>query len=128
MVKCRPERREGPARAGVVQVLRSAQDDKLHHQLPFTVHRSRLLALGVTSPSPSPTACPSCGAAASGRFCAACGTALAGATCGTCDAPLTPGAHFCHRCGTRAGTSNPVRARGAGDVMPWAVAAIALVA
>ncbi|MFL5607260.1 MAG: hypothetical protein ACJ8AD_12500, partial [Gemmatimonadaceae bacterium] len=40
----------------------------------------------------------------------------------------TPGARFCHRCGTRAGASNPVRARGSGDVMPWVVAAIALVA
>ncbi|MDQ6634448.1 MAG: hypothetical protein M3Z10_06780 [Gemmatimonadota bacterium] len=78
--------------------------------------------------SPSPTVCPSCGAAASGRFCAGCGTALAGAVCGTCSAPLTAGAHYCHRCGTRAGANNPLRSRGPADVMPWAVAAIALVA
>ncbi len=72
--------------------------------------------------------CPGCGAPASGRFCAACGTALAGATCATCAAPLSPGARFCHRCGTPAGTTRPRSTRGTGDVVPWAVAAIALVA
>ena len=70
--------------------------------------------------------CPSCGAAASGRFCASCGTALAGSSCASCDAPLTPGARFCHRCGTPAAASAPP-ARGAASVVPWAVAALALV-
>ena len=71
--------------------------------------------------------CPSCGEPASGRFCSSCGTALAGATCATCAAALTPGARFCHRCGTPAGaTSAP--SRGVAGVLPWAVAAIALVA
>ncbi|MEO8334141.1 MAG: zinc ribbon domain-containing protein [bacterium] len=85
-----------------------------------------------TNPSAAPTSgsavkpCPSCGAPASGRFCSSCGTALAGATCATCSAALTPGARFCHRCGTPAGsTSAP--SRGFGAVLPWAVAAIALV-
>ncbi|MEO5818142.1 MAG: zinc ribbon domain-containing protein [Gemmatimonadaceae bacterium] len=85
-----------------------------------------------TNPSAAPTSdatvkpCPSCGNPASGRFCSSCGTALAGATCATCSAALTPGARFCHRCGTPAGaTSAPTRAFGA--VLPWAVAAIALV-
>jgi hypothetical protein len=85
-----------------------------------------------TNPSAAPTSnatvkpCPSCGNPASGRFCSSCGTALAGATCATCSAPLTPGARFCHRCGTPAGaTSAPTR--GFGAVLPWAVAAIALV-
>lgn len=73
-----------------------------------------------------PGTCPSCGAAASGRFCSSCGTALAGATCSSCAAPLTLGAHFCHRCGTPAGAAS-VPARGAAAVLPWAVAAIALV-
>ena len=73
------------------------------------------------------TPCPSCGAPASGRFCSSCGTALAGATCATCAAALTPGARYCHRCGTPAGlTSAP--SRGLAGVLPWAVAAIALVA
>lgn len=73
------------------------------------------------------TPCPSCGEPASGRFCSSCGTALAGATCATCAAPLSPGARFCHRCGTPAGaTSAP--SRGVAGVLPWAVAAIALVA
>ena len=73
------------------------------------------------------TPCPSCGAPASGRFCSSCGTALAGATCAGCSAALTPGARYCHRCGAPAGlTSAP--SRGIAGVLPWAVAAIALVA
>ena len=44
-----------------------------------------------------------------------------------CSAALTPGARYCHRCGTPAGmTSAP--SRGGAGVIPWAVAAIALVA
>ena len=73
------------------------------------------------------TPCPSCGAPASGHFCSSCGTALAGAACVRCAAPLTPGAHYCHRCGTPAGAS-VAPARGLGALLPWAVAAIALLA
>ena len=73
------------------------------------------------------TPCPSCGEPASGRFCSSCGTALAGATCASCSAPLTPGARFCHRCGTPAGLTS-VPSRGVAGVLPWAVAGIALVA
>jgi hypothetical protein len=40
---------------------------------------------------------------------------------------MTVGARYCHRCGTPAGTSAPA-ASGLGNAMPWAVAAIALVA
>jgi hypothetical protein len=84
----------------------------------------------VTSTTTEPTPCPACGAAAAGRFCSSCGTALAGAACGNCAAPMTPGARFCHRCGTPAGTTGAASARGGGlgNAMPWAVAAIALVA
>ena len=71
--------------------------------------------------------CPACGAPASGRFCSSCGTALAGATCATCSAPLTPGAHFCHRCGTPAGAPSAAPSRGFASALPWAVAALALV-
>jgi hypothetical protein len=46
---------------------------------------------------------------------------------------LTPGAKFCHRCGTPAGQSSeklpsPNADRGIGAALPWAVAAITLVA
>lgn len=75
----------------------------------------------------NPLSCPSCGAAASGRFCSSCGTALAGAACANCGAPLTTGAHFCHRCGTPAGASSTTAPRGIASVLPWAVAALALV-
>lgn len=85
-----------------------------------------------TTPPAAPTSgaavtpCPSCGNPASGRFCSSCGTALAGATCATCSAPLTPGARFCHRCGTPAGSTS-VPSRSFAAVLPWTVAAIALV-
>jgi hypothetical protein len=48
-----------------------------------------------------------------------------------CEAPLTPGAKFCHRCGTpaRAGAIAPGLADRSFDrALPWAVAGIALVA
>ncbi|PYP75729.1 MAG: hypothetical protein DMD35_20820 [Gemmatimonadetes bacterium] len=82
------------------------------------------------APTPDGTStsrCPSCGAPASGRFCSSCGTALAGATCATCFASLTPGARFCHRCGTPAGAPSTAPSRGLASALPWAVAAIALV-
>ena len=84
-------------------------------------------------PAPAAAVCPSCKAAASGKFCSNCGAPLAGAQCGACHAPLTPGARFCHRCGTEAGASPQSGAassheRGMGTALPWAVAAIALVA
>jgi hypothetical protein len=53
-----------------------------------------------------------------GRFCAACG------------ARLSPAARFCHRCGTEVGTGGAASAKHgtAPGTLPWAVAAIALVA
>jgi hypothetical protein len=91
----------------------------------------------MTTPPASPLAptpdgiatsrCPACGAPASGRFCSSCGTTLAGATCATCSASLTPGARFCHRCGTPAGAPSAARTRGFASALPWAVAALALV-
>jgi hypothetical protein len=89
-----------------------------------------------TPPAPSTAAipdgagtarCPSCGAPASGRFCSSCGTTLAGATCATCGSALTPGARFCHRCGTPAGAPSSAPTRGFASALPWAVAALALV-
>jgi hypothetical protein len=91
----------------------------------------------MTNPPASPTAttpdgtstsrCPNCGAPASGRFCSSCGTALAGASCSTCSATLTPGARFCHRCGTPSGAPAAAPSRGFASALPWAVAALALV-
>ena len=74
----------------------------------------------------SSNTCPSCGAAGEGRFCASCGTALAGASCASCAAALTPGSHFCHRCGTPAGAGPVATSRGFGAALPWGVAALAL--
>ena len=81
-----------------------------------------------TSPAPKTAQCPACGAAAAGKFCSNCGAPFAGATCGACDAPLTPGAKFCHRCGTPAGAEGRVEQRSFSSALPWGVAAIALVA
>src|SRR5688500_11389074 len=74
------------------------------------------------------TTCPACAAPASGQFCASCGASLSGASCSGCRAALTPGARFCHRCGTPAGATVPVTARAGRDPLPWAVALIALCA
>lgn len=85
-----------------------------------------------TAPSSSTRACPSCGATGSGKFCAECGGALDGAVCAGCRSELSPGAKFCHRCGTAAGSTPAAGARheprGAASVLPWGVAAIALLA
>src|SRR5687768_13958115 len=78
--------------------------------------------------------CPSCSAPAAGRYCSECGAALGDATCSGCRSSLTPGAKFCHRCGTAAGTqASPVAQAAVGgkaptSALPWAVAAIALLA
>jgi hypothetical protein len=84
-----------------------------------------------SSGSPAPTAgsatCPSCGAAASGHFCASCGSPLVGARCAACATILTPGAKFCHRCGTAAGTPGTRRPDATASTLPWAIAGIALV-
>ena len=74
--------------------------------------------------------CPSCGAEASGKFCANCGAPLAGAVCSNCRAPFTPGAKFCHRCGSPAGAgaASGNRPTGYANALPWAVAAIAMLA
>src|SRR6185312_14960305 len=88
-----------------------------------------------TTPTTDQVTCPSCAAPATGRFCANCGAPLAGALCGSCRAPLTPGAKFCHRCGSEAGASvapkqsaEPVEHGGFNAALPWAVAGIALLA
>jgi len=89
----------------------------------------------MTSPSTAPTTsnCPSCQSPATGKFCSNCGAPLAGAQCNVCHTDLTPGAKFCHRCGTPAGHTGdgiaaPNAERGMGAALPWAVAAITLVA
>ena len=85
------------------------------------------------------TSCPACGATVSGKFCTECGTPLAGAACPSCSAALTPGARFCHRCGISVvalPTSAPAQpsvpaartTEGFGNALPWAVAAIAILA
>lgn len=73
--------------------------------------------------------CPNCSAPAAGRYCSECGAAITEATCTGCRSLLTPGARFCHRCGTAVGVAAPAsEARAAGSVLPWGVAAIALLA
>src|SRR6478609_8925696 len=74
--------------------------------------------------------CPNCSAPATGRYCSECGAAVADAICVGCRSLLSPGARFCHRCGTAVGT-RPIGAaepRTAASTLPWAVAAIALLA
>jgi hypothetical protein len=72
--------------------------------------------------------CPACGTPATGKFCSNCAAPLAGATCASCAAPLTPGAKFCHRCGSPAGANAAVESRTSSSALPWSVAGIALLA
>jgi len=77
-----------------------------------------------------PDTCPSCGAAAAGRFCAACGVAL-DAACPACRNPLPAGARFCNQCGApatavAAAAGAPERAPLPG-ILPWVVVAALLV-
>ena len=88
----------------------------------------------MTSPGTT-TTCPKCSAAATGNFCASCGSPLVGATCLNCDASLTPGANFCHRCGTPAPSTARAQAaplsgevRGFSPGLPWGIAIVAFVA
>ena len=81
----------------------------------------------MVSPTSTSTPCPSCGAPASGRYCASCGAPLAGAACASCAAELSPGARFCHRCGTAVGSSVPIR-ESKTNALPWIVAALAFLA
>jgi hypothetical protein len=76
-------------------------------------------------------ACPSCAApTTTGRFCSECGAAVGDAVCAGCRSLLSPGAKFCHRCGTAVGTqpASPVATHSTANVLPWAVAAIAMLA
>lgn len=70
--------------------------------------------------------CPTCGAAASGRFCDNCGVALS-AACRECGNPLPRGARFCNMCGAPAAAGAAPAATRA-PVLPWAVAGLALLA
>ena len=74
--------------------------------------------------------CPNCAAPTTGRFCSECGAAVAETACAGCRSLLTPGAKFCHRCGTAAGTQPATAAHRAPTTtaLPWAVAAIAMLA
>ncbi|CAA9325048.1 MAG: hypothetical protein AVDCRST_MAG68-2039 [uncultured Gemmatimonadetes bacterium] len=67
--------------------------------------------------------CPSCGAAASGRFCNSCGAAV-NAACRECGNPLPAGARFCNECGSPAVAPAGAARRGT-PVLPWALTGLA---
>jgi hypothetical protein len=72
-----------------------------------------------------PTACPACGAPASGNFCSGCGAGLAPRACAHCRAQLSPGARFCHRCGQPApGATSAPPAALARERMAWRIAGV----
>jgi hypothetical protein len=74
-----------------------------------------------------PETCPSCGATADGRFCNACGAALS-AACRECGNPLPRGARFCNECGAAAAAQPATAAPASRHLLPWAVAAGAVLA
>src|SRR5215204_4873721 len=73
--------------------------------------------------NPTVQPCPSCGAAASGKFCSACGTALGARVCAHCEAELSTQARFCHRCGQPVGrAAGGVGAQPNSERKAWLVA------
>lgn len=76
----------------------------------------------MTTPTPTVT-CPTCGAAASGRFCNQCGAPISSVRCATCSVDLTPGARFCHNCGSPARPGIAPRK----ERTAWGVAALLVV-
>lgn len=81
----------------------------------------------MTSPPDQTATCAACGTTASGRYCANCGAPLTGAPCASCAAPLSPGARFCHRCGSAVGAA-PAPRETKTNSLPWIVAALAFLA
>lgn len=71
---------------------------------------------------PTTTECPRCGSTAQGKFCANCGQSLGPASCVRCQAMLSPGAKFCHRCGTA--TTAVAGSGGRTERTAWIVAAV----
>ena len=82
----------------------------------------------MTLQSDSKPVCPSCGKEAAGRYCANCGAPLSGATCASCSAELSPGAKFCHRCGSAVGSAIANSREARTNALPWIVAALAFLA
>jgi hypothetical protein len=81
--------------------------------------------------------CPSCSRPAEGRFCSHCGAGLEGPrACGACGSNLPEGGRFCNQCGATAetplsaasATNQPSVADRSRSLLPWAIAAGALVA
>jgi len=81
-----------------------------------------------SSSSSDSITCPSCGTTAAGHYCSNCGASLIGGTCSVCAAELTPGAKFCHRCGTQVGAKAPATVDSRTNALPWIVAALAFLA
>jgi len=78
----------------------------------------------MTESSAESRTCPKCGSPSTGKFCSHCGAPMAANVCGNCQAPLSPGARFCHVCGTSIGAAGRTRSTNA---LPWAIAAAAVV-
>lgn len=65
--------------------------------------------------------CSKCATESTGNFCPACGHPLNADACLKCAAPLLPGARFCTKCGTAAGTAGltPLPVAAGSGRLPW---------
>ena len=79
---------------------------------------------------PDSITCPSCGSEGTGHYCSNCGASLLAVTCASCSAELSPGAKFCHRCGTAVGVTptHSAAVNSRTSALPWIVAALAFLA
>lgn len=89
----------------------------------------------MTESSRPEVVCAVCSHRGSGRFCSNCGASLESLTCTGCGAQLTPGARFCHECGTPSPSAQSIAGAntvsvkpGASSSVPWIVAGISFVA
>lgn len=68
--------------------------------------------------------CAACGSPVTGPYCAHCGAPANSGSCTACGTELTPGARFCHRCGSAVAAAKAFAGR---ERVAWLIAGVAVV-